>query len=238
MRPNHNPVILVVDDSDIVRTTLTKLLSSCGCQIIPCVDGLEGIQKALLHKPNLIIVDILMPNLDGIKMLQVIKILEELKRIPILVLSANTNKANVLAATEAGADRILNKPFKESDLLKTVKELLEHDLEETGQSVVPYSSPDDEIKNDLQKLFIESFPVQKKAIIDFIGQRNKIKLKSIFHELKGIGSTIGLPQVTDLSRKIEYVLANNEVDWNMIIRDCDKMFSIIDKKIHPIDLEN
>lgn len=238
MKPCQSPVILVVDDSDIVRTSLTNLLKVCGCEIISCIDGLEGIQKAILHKPSLIIVDILMPNLDGIKMLQVIKILEELKRIPILVLSANTNKANVLAATEAGADRILNKPFKESDLIKTVNELLDGNLEEGDRSIALRSSPDDDIKDDLQKLFLESFPMQKKNIIDLVGQRNRAKLRNIFHELKGIGSTVGFPQVTDISRKVEYSLANNDVDWNMVIRDCEKIFSIIDKKDHTIQLEN
>ncbi|NWF88847.1 MAG: response regulator [Ignavibacteriaceae bacterium] len=234
----HSPVILVVDDSEIVRTSLTNLLQGCGCEIISCIDGLEGIQKALLHKPSLIIVDILMPNLDGIKMLQVIKILEELKRIPILVLSANINKTNVLAAMEAGADKILNKPFKENDLIKAVNELLDCNIKESEKSLVLYSSDDDDIKNDLQKMFLDSFPLQKKNIIDLVGQRNKLKLKNIFHELKGIGSTVGFPQVTDISRKVEYTLANNEVDWNTIIRDCEKLFLVVDKKDYTIDLEN
>ena len=106
-------------------------------------------------------------------------------------------------------------------------------MEETGQAVILHSPQDDDVKNDLQKLFVESFPVQKKNIIDLVSQRNKVKLRNVFHELKGIGATIGFPQITDISRKVEYSLANIEVDWNTIIRDCERIFSIVAKKDHP-----
>ena len=237
MDNKRTPLILIVDDSEAIRSGLTILLNGFGCQVAVCIDGMDGIKKALQNKPDLFIIDILMPNLDGIKMLQVIKMIEELKNVPVIILSANTTKANVLAANEAGADRILHKPFTKNDFLKAVKELLNSNVNEIGEAMVVHSDEDYELQNDLKKLFLDSFPTQKKSILDFIKQRNKVMLRNIFHELKGIGATVGFPQVTDLSRKLEYSLANDEVDWDSIIYDCELIFSIVDKNNHHIDLE-
>ena len=238
MVQKRSPLILIVDDSEAIRRGLTILLNGCSSQVIACIDGIDGIKKALQNKPDLFVVDILMPNLDGIKMLQVIKMIDELKNIPVIVLSANTTKANVLAANEAGADRILHKPFKKSDFLKAVNELLSPDTQDIGDAMVVHSNEDYELQNDLQKLFLDSFPMQKRSIIDFINQKNKTMLRNIFHELKGIGATVGFSQVTDICRKLEYSLANSEVDWDSIMCDCEKIFSIVPQKDHPIDLEN
>ena len=129
MSLNTKPTILIVDDSDITRASLSKIFDEYNCTVILCTDGMAGIQKALIAKPELIILDILMPNLDGIKMLQIIKLIEELKDISVIVLSGNINKSNLLAAMEAGADKVINKPFSVNDLIAATDELLGYQLE-------------------------------------------------------------------------------------------------------------
>ena len=104
--------ILVVDDSDIIRQTLAKYFEDYVVEVVSCLDGLEGIQKALQHIPDLIFLDLMMPNLDGVKMLKVIKVIDDLKNIPVIVISGNTSKANVLLAMESGADKVIPKPLQ------------------------------------------------------------------------------------------------------------------------------
>jgi CheY-like chemotaxis protein len=188
------PAILIVDDSDITRASLTKIFNEYICAIYSCHDGMAGIQKALVTKPDLIILDILMPNLDGIKMLQIIKLIEELKEIPVIVLSGNVNKSNLLAAMEAGADKVINKPFVVSDLISAVNDLLKNPLERNILPVISSTQKSASGDEELKNIFVEKFPTQKKNIIRYVTTRDKNRLKNIFHQLKGVGTTVGFPQ--------------------------------------------
>ena len=99
--------ILVVDDSDIIRQSLKTFFRDYNIEVITCHDGLEGIQETIEHKPSLIFLDLMMPNFDGVKMLQVLKVLDDLKTIPVIVISGNTNKRNVITSIEVGGDRVI-----------------------------------------------------------------------------------------------------------------------------------
>ena len=106
MGSNKKLSVLIVDDSDITRNSLRSFFEDYKLEVITCNDGLEGIQKALEYKPNLIFLDLLMPNLNGLKMLQVMKVIKDIKGIPVIVISGNTNKQNVMAAIEAVAEKV------------------------------------------------------------------------------------------------------------------------------------
>lgn len=234
---SRTPLILIVDDSDLTRMSLTRLFDEYNCKTESCEDGLFGIQKAISHKPDIIILDILMPNLDGIKTLQIKKVIDELKNIPVIILSGNVNKSNMLAAMENGADKVIIKPFNIDDLISAVNELLGYDLERKINPDVQSINFHDDVVNDLQKIFIESFPSQKKIIVDSVSLRDRNKLRVIFHQIKGVGKTVGLPQVTDICRNLEFNLASDRVDWNFIINQCEKLFSLIPKTQFELNVE-
>jgi DNA-binding response OmpR family regulator len=237
MARKKTPLILIVDDSDLTRASLTRLFEEYNCKTESCEDGLYGIQKAISHKPDIIILDILMPNLDGIKTLQIKKVIDELKNIPVIILSGNVNKSNMLAAMENGADKVLIKPFNINELINAVSELLGFELEHKISSDVQTINFQDSIVNDLQKIFIESFPSQKKIIVDSVSMRDKNKLRVIFHQLKGVGKTVGLPQVSDICRNLEFNLASDKIDWNFIISQCEKLFSFIPRTQFELNAE-
>ena len=116
--------VLIVDDSEVTRHALQSFFLDCNLNVITSIDGLEGVQKALEYKPVIIFLDLLMPNLNGVKMLQLIKVMDELKHIPVVVISGNTNKRNVLAAIEAGAERVISKPLKKEIIIHAVNDIL------------------------------------------------------------------------------------------------------------------
>ncbi len=231
------PLILIVDDSDITRASLTRIFNEYNCKTETCEDGIYGIQKAITNKPDIIILDILMPNLDGIKTLQIKKVIDDLKNIPVIILSGNVNKSNMLAAIENGADKVLLKPFNVGELIETTNELLGYKLEKKMSLELPTNDFQEDAVTDLQKIFIESFPSQKKIIIDSVNIRDKNKLQVVFHQIKGIGKTVGLPQVSDICRNLEFNLSSDKVDWNFIISQCEKMFSLVPKNIVELDTE-
>ncbi len=225
---NNKPLnILIVDDSDLTRSSLTKLFSDYQCNIITSIDGLDGIQKSLTSKPDIILLDILMPNLDGIKMLQVIKIIDELKKIPVIVISGNSNKTNVFACLEAGADKVITKPIDEDNLIKSIEELTKRKLTHNTKS--DNLITDDTI-NELKKIYIKAFPQREIQINKAIAERDKYAVGNIFHELKGVSASMGFPEVTEISRMIELALNSEKIDWNYIKNQTDEIISLIERK--------
>ena len=229
--------VLVVDDSDIIRNSLRNFFGEYHLDVITCLNGLEGIQKAIEHKPCLIILDLLMPNFDGIKMLQVIKVMDDLKKIPVIVISGNTNRSNVLASLEAGADRVISKPLQKEVIIKNINEVLGKEF--LSQAKKPDYVPEineDEMLSQFRKFFLTSFPLKRNAISSAISTKNKVLLKSVVHEIKGSGSTIGYPQLTKIAGNIEDNIDNFTINWEELKLKCEEIFSIVQEmeNLNPI----
>lgn len=219
--------ILVVDDSDLTRSTLTQMLSGYECELAMGFDGMDGIKKALTFNPDIILLDILMPNLDGIKMLQVIKIINEVKQTPVIVISGNSSKTNVLSALEAGAEKVLSKPFDEATLVSTIeKQLAKRLYKKTSISsmLIPQDGED-----ELKKIFLKHFPAKERELNNAIINRDDRALQGIFHELKGVAASMGFPEVTEMSRVMELALTSGRIDWNFIKNQSEDIISLIER---------
>ncbi|MDP2157302.1 MAG: response regulator [Nitrospirota bacterium] len=109
--------ILIVDDHEEFRTYLRYLLQSHGCTVVEAVDGMEGFDKALTHRPDMIISDSLMPNMDGFQLLMEIKRNEATRDIPFLFYSGNyIGEQDADLAISLGADAYLLKPMQSGEL--------------------------------------------------------------------------------------------------------------------------
>ncbi len=222
--------ILIVDDSDIIRNALKNFFQDYNGDVATCHDGLEGLQKAAEFKPNLILLDLMMPNFDGIKMLQALKVLSDLKHIPVIVISANTDKRTLMAAIEAGAEKVILKPLQKDVLTRYINETLGVDFLKNAKMNLTINEEDNkEIQQRLLKMFIDKFPVKQENILNGIKNKDKESLRAIFHDLKGTGSTIGYPNLTKLSGEIETLLDEQIVDWTSINLKCQQIFSIIER---------
>src|SRR4051812_22204354 len=102
------PVILVIDDETAMRRFLRVSLGSNGYQLLEAETGEQGITQAAAHNPELILLDLGLPDLDG---LVVTQRLREWSKIPIIVLSARGQEQDKIQALDAGADDYLTKPF-------------------------------------------------------------------------------------------------------------------------------
>lgn len=116
--------ILVVDDDEETRQVLSVALEQSAYDVVTAEDGMEGLQKALELQPDLIILDLAMPKLSGLKVCQRVRASPELARVPILVLTASTEPADFRAAQERGAVMFVPKPFEVQKLLSHVQMLL------------------------------------------------------------------------------------------------------------------
>ncbi len=116
--------ILVVEDQEDNRRILRDLLTSVGFQILEAEDGEQGIAAAEAHRPDLILMDIQMPIVDGYEATRRIKANPELKAIPIIVVTSYALSGDEDKARAAGADDYITKPYSPRQLLAKVKAYL------------------------------------------------------------------------------------------------------------------
>src|SRR6188474_2724255 len=117
------PLLLVVEDDTQMRKFLRASLTSHGYRLDEAVDGAEGLTQAASYNPDLILLDLGLPDIDG---LVVTKRLREWASAPIIVISARGQESDKIAALDAGADDYLTKPFGAGELLARIRVALRH----------------------------------------------------------------------------------------------------------------
>jgi len=115
--------ILAIDDMKTLRDLLGKVLRTAGYEVVEAVDGVDGLEKFSAHKPDLVISDLNMPNMDGIGFVSGARDTPNGKTVPILILTTETNEALKVRAKEAGATGWLTKPFNPQRVIKLVDQL-------------------------------------------------------------------------------------------------------------------
>lgn len=116
--------ILAVDDSVSIRTSISFVLKQEGYEIVEAVDGVDGLAKAKADKFNLVITDINMPNMDGIKMIKQLRQTEGYKFTPIIALTTESQESKMQEGKAAGATGWIVKPFTSEKLIAIVKKII------------------------------------------------------------------------------------------------------------------
>lgn len=116
--------ILLIDDEPEILKVLAKRLQDAGFEVITAADGIEGLDKARATSPDLILLDILMPKIDGFDVCRLLKFDDRYKNIPIILLTAKTQDADKETGKKVGANGYITKPFESSDLIAKIKELI------------------------------------------------------------------------------------------------------------------
>jgi len=114
--------ILIIEDEAPMRMALADLLSAEGYRVLSAVDGESGLQRALDEKPDLILLDVMMPKLDGFALCAELRRLSN--TVPVLMLTAKGQIEDRVAGLDAGADDYLVKPFSTEELLARMRALL------------------------------------------------------------------------------------------------------------------
>ncbi len=118
------PKILVVEDNQDNREMVVKVLKHHGYQVVEAVDGEEAIEKAKTERPDLILLDIYLPKMDGYEAARRLKGDRNLRHIPVIALTAHAMKGNMEEALAAGCDGYISKPIN----VRELPEQLEHFL--------------------------------------------------------------------------------------------------------------
>ena len=116
--------ILVVDDEPFILRLVESRLKANGYEVVTAADGQEGLAKARSEKPDLIVLDIMLPKLDGYRVCRLLKLDDNYKHIPILMFSARVQGEDREKGLEAGANAYMTKPFDPQAFLGQIKSLL------------------------------------------------------------------------------------------------------------------
>jgi DNA-binding response OmpR family regulator len=125
--------ILIVDDEPDLLETIQINLELEGYECLVAYDGNRGFERARKEKPDLIILDVMLPGMNGYKVCRLLKFDEKYKRIPIIMLTAQAQEHERLLGEETGADYYMTKPFSADKLIAKVEEL----LNKGGQAAAP-----------------------------------------------------------------------------------------------------
>jgi two-component system alkaline phosphatase synthesis response regulator PhoP len=120
---NPKKILIVDDEVDLVETVRFPLEME-GFNVLVSYNGEDALNKARKESPDLIILDLMLPKLDGYKVCRLLKFDEKYKRIPILMLTAKTQEKDKTLGKETGADEYITKPFEMDELLEKVKTYL------------------------------------------------------------------------------------------------------------------
>ena len=117
--------ILVVDDEKDIVETLSFMMRARGYEVIEAYDGEEGLKLAKEQSPDLMILDVMMPKINGYKIARLLKYDSKYKHIPIIMVTARGQDSDKLIGEETGADEYITKPFEFEEALDCVNKYLE-----------------------------------------------------------------------------------------------------------------
>ena len=116
--------ILVVEDEQDMVYAVKLLLEGSGYEVIAAGDGQEGLAKARREKPDLILLDLMLPKIDGYKVCRMLKFDAKYNKIPVIMFTARAQEKDKEMGRQVGADVYYTKPFQPEVLLEKIKELL------------------------------------------------------------------------------------------------------------------
>lgn len=119
-----NKKILIIDDETVLQMGVAIRLKASGFEVLTASDGLAGLEMARKEEPDLILLDLMLPKMDGFKVCRMLKFDARYKNIPIIMLTARAQDVDKSMGGEAGVNAYITKPFDHRELLDKIKELL------------------------------------------------------------------------------------------------------------------
>jgi chemosensory pili system protein ChpA (sensor histidine kinase/response regulator) len=125
---DRQPIVMVVDDSITMRKVTSRVLENHSLEVMTAQDGVDAIEKLHDRVPDLMLLDIEMPRMDGYELLQHVRADARLRHVPVVMITSRAGQKHRKKAREAGANDYLTKPYQEPELVEKVGELLDMEL--------------------------------------------------------------------------------------------------------------
>jgi len=117
----EKPLILVIEDEETINENICEILKHFGYRVLSALDGNEGLDIIRTQRPDLVLCDIMMPNLDGVGLLRELRSHDEFLSLPFIFLTAKSQAEDILTGLKTGADDYLPKPFETKELIQAIE---------------------------------------------------------------------------------------------------------------------
>ena len=198
--------ILIIEDDVNIRNNVVEILEINGYKPKAASDGLDALAILKNYHPDLIISDILMPNLTGLELKEKLESCDIFKKIPFIFLSAKADLQDIREGMNLGADDYLTKPFKLADLLKTIKIRLSKQQDSKEEKTISFQDNHiDELKQKLNKLS----SAEKKVLTLLAQNFSSVEIgKKLFLSTKTIQN-----HRANMVRKLKFTGTNSLLDF-------------------------
>lgn len=205
--------ILIIDDNEDIRENTAEILSLGGYKTVTAENGKKGVEAALAAKPDLIVCDIMMPELDGYGVLHLLRKNPETEDIPLIFLTAKAERNDLRKGMEMGVDDYLTKPFEELELMSAIESRLKK-LEVMQKKYNASGKGLSELANDLEATGLLKFDLDnynselysKKQVIYTEGKRPRFLYYVVKGKVKGFKThEDGKEYITDLYSDGDYI---------------------------------
>ncbi len=129
MKSGYTPRILVADDDPIVQQFVSSILVENGYEVFTASDGRQALDMIRELKPDLVILDLIMPYRDGYEVIRLLQEKDETRNIPVVILSAKSREEDIIRGLEAGAEDFMIKPFNALELVARARKVLARTLD-------------------------------------------------------------------------------------------------------------
>ncbi len=208
--------ILVVDDDAVVRNAFSSILVGQGFEVITAADGYAAINAAVSNQPDLIFLDLIMPNMDGFKTLAELRKMSRTENIPVIIVTGRTDAATLMKALKMGAFDFISKPFLQSDVIRKTRTMLSgKDMEEKWkvplfQDVTKFASG--KSYQRMRNEFILNFENAYLRMVKLLYEQDKEELKVAISRLL---DAIQYYQIKSVKDKIlQMLMAISGEDWD------------------------
>jgi CheY-like chemotaxis protein/CRP-like cAMP-binding protein len=234
--------ILIIDDNEDIRENTAEILALGGYRTITAENGKKGVEAALAEKPDLIVCDIMMPELDGYGVLHLLRKNPETEGIPLIFLTAKAERSDLRKGMEMGADDYVTKPFEELELMNAIESRLKkvdilqkkynasgkglselaNDLQANGMLKFNLENYNSELYSKKQSIYVEA----KRPRFLYYVVKGKVKGfkthedgKEYITDLYSDGDFIGYPALIEEKNYDDSAVALEETEIIQIPRD-------------------
>ncbi|NLI80530.1 MAG: response regulator transcription factor [Deltaproteobacteria bacterium] len=174
--------ILVVEDDPDILQLLTYTLQSAGFAVLTSQDGYEALNSVRLHHPELILLDLMIPGIDGFEVCRELKRSPETKSIPVIMLTAKGEEIDRIVGLELGADDYVVKPFSPRELLLRIRAILRRSIPETNLEVKHWENEGFRIDLEAHKVSIDGVEIpltatEFKLLAELVRNRGKVQTR-------------------------------------------------------------
>ncbi len=205
-------LVMAVDDHEANRLLLEHVLKRAGAEVVLASDGLEALDLFEQQPVDAIILDVMMPNLDGYETAKRLRRQQGGGRVPILMLTAHAMEGERQKSLDAGANGYLSKPFNQNELTATIARLANRP---DNPAPVQMDDTDDEL-DELIVEFLEHHRGVVKGYLDNVPDAETMQFWA--HQLAGAAGSFGFPDLTDKARVVERALMGGEAVNRQITR--------------------